>query len=87
MANTKSSKKRIRVNTDKRTGNQTVKTDMRTAIRNVENHVRENNVDEAKAALVSATKKIDKAQQRGILHSNNANRKKSKLMKKVNELN
>lgn len=87
MANTKSSTKRIRVNNEKRTGNQTIKSDMRSSMREVENHVRNNNVDEAKESLVTAVKKIDKAQQRGIIHKNNASRKKRTLMTKVNELN
>ena len=86
MANTKSSTKRIRVNNEKRTGNQTIKSDMRSSMREVENHVRNNNVDEAKESLVTALKKIDKAQQRGIIHKNNASRKKRTLMTKVNEL-
>ena len=86
MANTKSSTKRIRVNNEKRTGNQTIKSDMRSSMREVENHVRNNNVDEEKESLVTAVKKIDKAQQRGIIHKNNASRKKRTLMTKVNEL-
>ncbi|MBR7553345.1 30S ribosomal protein S20 [Allobacillus sp. GCM10007491] len=86
MANTKSSTKRIRVNNEKRTGNQTIKSDMRSSMREVENHVRNNNADEAKESLVTAVKKIDKAQQRGIIHKNNASRKKRTLMKKVNEI-
>lgn len=60
MANTKSSTKRIRVNNEKRTGNQTIKSDMRSSMREVENHVRNNNVDEAKESLVTAVKKSTK---------------------------
>lgn len=74
------------MNNEKRTGNQTIKSDMRSSMREVENHVRNNNVDEAKESLVTAVKKIDKAQQRGIIHKNNASRKKRTLMTKVNEL-
>lgn len=86
MANMKSAIKRIRVNESSRVQNQTVKSNMRTNIKHVENLVDENKVEEAQTALKTAIKKIDKAVQKGIIHKNNGTRQKSRLSKKVNGL-
>ncbi len=86
MANIKSSIKRVKINEQKRTQNQSVKSEMRSYIKRVEELVNEKNVDEAKATLKVAISKIDKAAQKGILHKNNADRKKASLTKKVNAL-
>ncbi|WP_079530331.1 MULTISPECIES: 30S ribosomal protein S20 [Halobacillus] len=84
MPNIKSAKKRVRVNDDARSLNAAFKSDMRTAIKRVEKLVESNDTDNAKQALTTAVKKIDKAVQRGALHKNNGNRKKSRLSKLVN---
>ncbi|GEL78337.1 30S ribosomal protein S20 [Tenuibacillus multivorans] len=86
MANTRQATKRIRVNYDARLRNQTVKSDMRSAIKNVETAVHEKNVDAAKEALPQAVSKIDKAVQKGIIHKNNGDRKKSTLMTKIEQI-
>ncbi|SEP90817.1 SSU ribosomal protein S20P [Piscibacillus halophilus] len=86
VANTKQATKRIRVNYDARMRNQSVKSDMRSAIKSVETAVHEKNADAAKEALTNAVSKIDKAVQKGIIHRNNGDRKKSSLMTKVNQL-
>ncbi|WP_077621448.1 30S ribosomal protein S20 [Sediminibacillus massiliensis] len=86
MANIKSAIKRVRTNSDHRANNQSYRTDMRTQIKQVENFVNNNDVENAKAALQTATKKIDKAVQKGIIQRNKGNRQKSRLAKKVNEL-
>ena len=70
MANIKSSIKRVKINEQKRTQNQSVKSEMRSYIKRVEELVNEKNVDEAKATLKVAISKIDKAAQKGILHNN-----------------
>ncbi|UOR12254.1 30S ribosomal protein S20 [Halobacillus amylolyticus] len=86
MPNIKSAKKRVRVNDDARSLNAAFKSDMRTAVKRVETLVSSNDKDDAKQALTTAVKKIDKAVQRGALDKNNGNRKKSRLAKKVNAL-
>jgi len=45
-----------------------------------------NNVELAKTTLLNATKKIDKAVTKGLLHKNAAARQKSRLTKKFNSL-
>ncbi|WP_101844343.1 30S ribosomal protein S20 [Halobacillus sp. Marseille-P3879] len=86
MPNIKSAKKRVRVNQDARDLNAAFKSDMRTAVKRVEKLAASNEADQAKEALATAVKKIDKAVQRGALHKNNGNRTKSRLSKKVNAL-
>jgi small subunit ribosomal protein S20 len=44
------------------------------------------NVEEAKAAVQSAVSALDKAAEKGIIHKNNAARRKSRLMKHLNAL-
>lgn len=59
---------------------------MRTAIKQVEVSVANNDAEQAKAALSSAAKRIDKAVKTGLVHKNAAARYKSRLAKQVNGL-
>jgi len=86
MANMKQAIKRIRINEKKRVANQFFRSDMRTAIKRVDDAIENNDVEAAKQALPVAIKKIDKAVQKGILHKNNGHRRKSSISKKVAEL-
>ncbi|TDT51114.1 30S ribosomal protein S20 [Fonticella tunisiensis] len=86
MANIKSAIKRIR-KTEKRTlRNKMVKSSVKTIIKKFEAAVNNNNLDEAKALLSEASHAIDKAAAKGVLHKNNAARKKSRLALKLNKL-
>ncbi|MFC4558873.1 30S ribosomal protein S20 [Virgibacillus kekensis] len=86
MANIKSAEKRIDTNQKKHAQNLRYKSDMRTHIKRVEKLVAANDAENAKSVLQETFKKIDKAVQRGVIHSNNGNRQKSRLTKKVNEI-
>ncbi|OZU89914.1 30S ribosomal protein S20 [Virgibacillus indicus] len=86
MANIKSAIKRVDTNNKKRANNNAQKSEMRTQIKRVENLIEAKDAEQAKAALLTTTKHIDKAVQKGIIHENNGNRQKSRLAKKVNEL-
>ncbi|GGN54697.1 MULTISPECIES: 30S ribosomal protein S20 [Oceanobacillus] len=86
MANIKSAIKRVRTNDKKRSLNLAKKSDMRTAIKQVEKYVEANDVENAKTALNATIKKIDKVVQKGIIHKNNGERHKTRLIKKVNNL-
>lgn len=57
---------------------------MRTAVKKFEAAV-ENNDENAKALLVDAVKRLDKAASKGLIHKNAASRQKSRLMKKLSE--
>lgn len=87
MPNIKSAIKRVKVNEGRRAQNISVKSDMRTAVKKVETLVVNNDVETAKSALITASKKLDKASRKGLIHKNTAARQKSRLAKKLNELN
>lgn len=86
MPNIKSAIKRVDVNRKKRAQNIDHKSDMRTQIKRLEKLIEQKDVEGAKAALPITFKKIDKAVQKGGVHKNNGNRQKSRLTKKINEL-
>lgn len=86
MAHSKSSKKRVYIGQRNALRNQAIKSRVRTFVKKVITAVEENNVDEAKAALIVAYKELDKAVTKGVIKKNNASRKKSRLAMKVNGL-
>lgn len=86
MANLKSAIKRVRINNEKRARNQSYKSDMRSHIKQVEDLVEANDLENATLAFHKATKKIDQTVQKGVIHRNNGNRQKSRLAKKLQEI-
>ena len=86
MANIKSQKKRILTNEKARLRNNAVKSELKTAIRAVNTAVESTDKDAAAAALVAASRKLDKAVSKGVLHKNNAANRKSAISTKVNAL-
>ena len=86
MANIKSAIKRVQTNEKKRLENQSVKSEMRSYIKQVEAFIEANDAENAKAAYLKAAKKIDKTVQHGIIHKNNGNRQKARLSNKIKSL-
>ncbi|HSU48847.1 MAG TPA: 30S ribosomal protein S20 [Arthrobacter sp.] len=86
MANIKSQKKRILTNEKARLRNNAVKSELKTAIRAVNTAVDSADKEAATTALVTASRKLDKAVSKGVLHKNNAANRKSAISKKVNAL-
>lgn len=86
MPNLKSAIKRVKTNEKRRVRNAAVKSVLRTAVKNFEATVEAGNAEEAKTAFAEATKRIDKAASKGVIHKNTAARQKSKLAKKLNGL-
>jgi small subunit ribosomal protein S20 len=84
MPNIKSAIKRVKTNEKKRTHNAAQKSALRTSIKTFESLVDQKNVEAAKSALLTASKKLDKAAAKGIIHKNAASRQKSRLSKKLN---
>ncbi|AZV44458.1 MULTISPECIES: 30S ribosomal protein S20 [Peribacillus] len=87
MPNIKSAIKRVKVNDKNRAHNATVKSTMRTAVKTAEVALAGESVEAAKEALLTASKKLDKAASKGLIHKNAAARKKSRLAKRLNALN
>ena len=83
MPNIKSAKKRVLVNKTKQARNKSANSALKTAIKKANVAVDANAADK-EAAVVAAIKKIDQAAAKGLIHKNNAARKKSALAKKLN---
>ena len=83
MPNTKQAKKRMKTDDDRRMRNKTVRSAMRTAVKNV---LQSENADEAKAAMPTAMKRVDKPAKKNIIHDIAAARKKSQLQAHVDSL-
>lgn len=82
MANIKSQIKRNRQNEKRRLRNRVYRGAARTFIRKANAAIESGNLDEARAAVLRAQKALDKAAEKGVLHKNNAARRKSRLMKR-----
>ena len=82
MPNIKSAKKRVKVIDTKTMRNKAVKSDLKTALKKADAAVAENSADKAEV-IKTAIKKVDMACSKGIIHKNNAARKKSQLAKKL----
>ena len=80
MANIKSQIKRNRQNDKRRLRNRVYRGTARIAVKNARTAI-DAGVPESKAALISAISALDKAAEQGVLHKNNAARRKSRLMK------
>lgn len=78
MPNIKSAKKRVIVNATKQARNKSANTALKTAIKKA-NVAIEKNAEDKDALVKAAIKKIDQAAAKGLLHKNNAARKKSAL--------
>ena len=86
MPNIKSSERSVKTDAERRARNFAVKSTIKTVSRKVLESVTAGNSDEAKALLVKASRTIDKAAAKGVVHKNSAARKKSRLALKLNAL-
>ncbi|MCM3126171.1 MULTISPECIES: 30S ribosomal protein S20 [unclassified Paenibacillus] len=86
MPNIKSAVKRVKTNDKRRALNASQKSALRTVVKAADQALTTNEVETAKAAIQAASKKLDKAASKGLVHKNAAARKKSRLAKKLNAL-
>ena len=85
MANSRSAKKRIRVNERRRLRNQSYRSATRTLVRKAERAIVAGADEGTATAVGEAISKLDKAANKGIIHRNAAARKKSRLMARFNK--
>ncbi len=83
MANTPSAKKRIRQDAKRRMRNKAVRTRTRSFIKRAQLAIEEGNPEVAADAVRMAVSEIDRAKSKGVLHRRNADRRKSRLMKRL----
>ncbi len=86
MANIKSQIKRNITNERNRVRNQSIKSALRTSIRNLRAATEAGDKERAGALLVATSRQLDKAATKGVIHQNQAANKKSALAKAVNQL-
>lgn len=83
MANIKSQIKRIRQNEKRRLRNRYFRGRARTFVKKARLSIQRGSLEEAIQATRLAVSALDKAAEKGILHKNNAARRKSRLMKRL----
>lgn len=86
MANTRAAEKAIRQSARRRNRNRVVRAMARTEVKDANKLIAEGNIAEAEQAARAALCALDRAAEKGILKKNNAARRKSRLMKKLNQL-
>lgn len=86
MANIKSQIKRNRQNEKRRLRNRTARGAARTAV-NQARAILEEGATDTKEAVLKAISMLDKAAEKGVIHGNNAARRKGRLMKRLAAFN
>ena len=86
MANIKSQKKRILTAEKARQRNKAVRAELKTAIKAVRTAVEAGQLEDAQVAANKASRLLDKAASKGIVHKNQAAQRKSGVQKLVNTL-
>lgn len=78
MANTRSAQKRVRTSAKRQAYNKAIKSEMKTAIKKLRTAL-EQEPDKAQALMAQAASQIDRAAKKGVIHKNQASRRKSRL--------
>lgn len=86
MANIKSQKKRIITAEKARQRNKAVRSELKTAVKHVRAAVEAKDAEAAQLAANKATRLLDKAASKGIIHKNQAAQRKSGVQKLVNTI-
>ena len=85
LANIQSSIKRVRTTRRRTEFNQITRSAARTYIKKARTLIEQGNLDQAALVVKQATTALDKAAQKGVIHQNNAARRKSRLVKALNK--
>jgi len=81
----KSAQKQVRVTERKRLKNKSITSLCKTSITRAEKLIFSGELKAAQEAVAVAITSLDKAAEKGVIHPNNAARRKSRLMKKLNQ--
>ena len=87
MANIKSQIKRNKQNEKRRLRNRGYRGSARIAVREARSAMASDNSEEARTSVLQAISALDKAAEKGVIHKNNAARRKGRLMKRLASLN
>ena len=86
MANIKSQKKRIITAEKARQRNRAVRSELKTLVRRVREAAEAGDKQAAEAAAAKASRKLDKAVSKGVIHKNQAAKRKSGIAIMVNKI-
>ena len=86
MANIKSQLKRIRTNEKARLRNKSIKSSLKTAVRRFRAAAAAGEKDRALGELQTASRQLDKAVSKGVIHRNQAANRKSAMAKRAGKL-
>ena len=86
MANIKSQIKRIKTNEKARLRNKSVKSALKTAVRKFREAADAGDAATATEAMRTASRQLDKAASKGVIHANQAANRKSAMAKQAAEL-
>ena len=86
MANIKSQIKRIKTNEKARLRNKSVKSSLKTAVRKFREAADAGDAAAASRLLQAASRQLDKAASKGVIHANQAANRKSAMAKKTASL-
>ncbi len=86
MPNIKSAKKRVLISRAQNESNKAAKSVLKTTLKKYEAAIAAGDAAETEAAYKAAIKVIDQAVKKGILHKNNAARKKSSITLRKNAM-
>ncbi|MGH3812707.1 MAG: 30S ribosomal protein S20 [Pseudonocardiaceae bacterium] len=86
MANIKSQLKRIRTNEKARLRNKSIKSSLKTAVRRFRKAAATGERDQALGELQTASRALDKAVSKGVIHRNQAANRKSAMAKRADQL-
>ena len=84
MPHSKSTQKQVRVAGRRRIRNKSIRSLCKTNITKAERLIFTGELESAREAVITAISSLDKAAEKGVIHPNNAARRKSRLMKKLN---
>ena len=85
MPNIESQKRQVRTDARRTLRNKNLRTRVKTEIGKAERLIAAGKMEEAQKAVAVAVSQLDKAAVKGVLHSNNAARRKSRLVAKLNK--
>ncbi|HEY72933.1 MAG: 30S ribosomal protein S20 [Chloroflexi bacterium] len=86
MANKQSAIKHMRSSKRKQARNRIYRGQTRTAVKKARHKIEQGHLEEAREAVRVAVVALDKAAQKGVIHKNNAARRKSRLMQQLNKV-
>ena len=86
MPHRQSAVKHMRADKKKRDRNRHRKSELRTVLNKAEGKIAEGSVEEAQALYLQVASHLDRAAQKGIIKKGMANRKKSRLARRLNQI-